>query len=134
MIRRFFIKFIEIMNNELMCQRIKLVDNRTKELQEEYFTLIWNEQARLKNKWIEDAKCPNHLCDSTLYAFRYSYTYLQDEEQLGFTEPTSEKAVDSFWEREADRLINIQNKLQDDQDWLLTEVEEENEETFSSYL
>ena len=117
--------YIEILNNELICKRVKLVNATTQDLQEEYYSLIWSEQARLKNKWIEDPKCDNHLCDSALYAFRYSYTYLRDEEQLGFTEPTSEKAVDKFWEREADRLVAKQESSDEDNDWVLSELKEE---------
>lgn len=64
--------FIEIMNAEFVQGNIKLSDNCTP-LVEEYSGLIWNDRSSRRE---EHPSCPNHLCDSTLYAWRYCYQYM----------------------------------------------------------
>jgi PBSX family phage terminase large subunit len=108
--------FIEIMNAELHMGKIKLLTNSTPALQEEWSNLIWDEKAKLKGKYIEHSSCSNHLSDAALYAWRYSYTYLQDQDiEEEFIEPTSEAAVDQFWDKEIRRL---ERREDEDADWL----------------
>jgi hypothetical protein len=51
--------FIEIMNSDLIQGRIKLIDSETKDLQEEWRSLIWDPMA---SKREEHPNCQNHLC------------------------------------------------------------------------
>jgi|GEM_PF-1909746 len=51
--------FIEIMNSDLIQGRIKLVDIETKELQEEWKSLIWDQMSSRRE---EHPNCANHLC------------------------------------------------------------------------
>jgi 1-deoxy-D-xylulose-5-phosphate reductoisomerase len=75
---------------------------------------IW--QSMMAGKKEENAACPNHLSDATLYAWRWCYTYLADR----FTpkpDPTSEEAVDGFWEKEAESLDRNKAKPFWARDW-----------------
>lgn len=107
--------FIEILNSEYLLGRVKLVESTTVALREEMDNLVWDETKRLKRKWVEHANCPNHLCDSTLYAWRYSYSYLKDDPKPSYIDPTSFEAVEKFYEQEAEKINWRQS---DDYEWL----------------
>jgi hypothetical protein len=92
--------FINLMNAEMIQGKIKLLDKETEDLTTEWQTLIWDEKAKKKT---EHSACPNHLADAALYAWRYCYNYLSERETPP-PDPTSEEAVDAFWEKEADNL------------------------------
>lgn len=94
--------FIEIMNADYIMGRIKLVEGKTFDLQDEYKTLIWDDRS---GKRIENASCPNHLTDAALYGWRYCYTYLARPEEKP-KDPHSVDVVDEFWESEAERIQN----------------------------
>lgn len=77
---------IEIFNSELIQQRIVLIagdgqgdfsqgQEQSDPLLNEWQGLIWDEKLLQKGKHVEDARCPNHLADATLYAWRYAYNY-----------------------------------------------------------
>ena len=69
--------FIEIMNAEFIQANIKLNEATTKELQEEYNTLVWiTEGDKVKLPRKEHPACANHIADATLYAWRYTYPFL----------------------------------------------------------
>lgn len=51
--------FIEIMNSDFQNGLIKLVDEKTKELQDELMNLIWDSE---KSTRVEDSRYSNHLC------------------------------------------------------------------------
>lgn len=89
--------FIEILNAELIQERIKFLQGKTDLLIDEMLALIWDEKAKKKQ---EHPNCPNHLCDSFLYAYRYSYHYLG---KPPIKEPAKDslEAIEAFWEREA---------------------------------
>ncbi len=93
--------FIEIMNSEMIQGKIKVVASGDEGgLVEEWQSLVWDEKS---DKRVENPACPNHLSDATLYPWRYCYNYLSQR----FTEkpePTSEAAVDEFWEKETARM------------------------------
>lgn len=95
--------FIEIMNAELIQGKIKLVEDQTTDLQDEWQTLIWDDKA---SKRVENPSCPNHLSDAALYMWRYCYSYLARPEIVK-PHPTSEEAVDDFWE---DEVYKAENK------------------------
>lgn len=71
--------FIEIMNAELIQGNIKVNPQLSSELIDEWKTLIWNldgEKVAIPRK--ENAACQNHLTDSALYAWRYTYPFLSE--------------------------------------------------------
>jgi len=104
---------IEMMNTELAVNRVMLLEDGTEALRAEWDGLVWDERAKLKGKYKEHPACPNHLADATLYAYWYSHTYffndnLRPDEKV-YIEPTSEAAVDQFWEREETVLSKRKN-------------------------
>lgn len=66
------VDFIQIMNAEMIQERIKL-SNETQELKDEYMRLIWDDKSLKKQ---EHPNCANHLCDAALYAWRFCYQFL----------------------------------------------------------
>jgi PBSX family phage terminase large subunit len=95
------VDFIEIMNSELIQSKIKVVKSGDEGgLIDEWLTLVWDEKSAKKQ---ENPACPNHLSDATLYAWRWCYTYLAEIFKPK-ADPTSEEAVDEFWEKEAESL------------------------------
>lgn len=93
--------FIEIFNSELIQQHVKLVTDQTLDLVDEWKSLIWDERQR-----IENPSCPNHLSDATLYAWRYTYSYLTEaitpkqteEERMDEWMENSLQPKKPFWE------------------------------------
>lgn len=72
--------FIEIMNAELILGRIKVNLKTGTALIQEWQNLVWKEQKGNKiNKREENPACANHLADATLYAWRYTYSYLSQK-------------------------------------------------------
>lgn len=72
--------FIEIMNSELIQGSIKINATLSKELIDEYKTLIWKldgDKVAIPRK--ENEACANHLTDATLYAWRYTYAFLSQQ-------------------------------------------------------
>ena len=66
------VDFIQIMNAEMIQGKIKL-SKECQELKDEYLGLIWNDKSLKKE---EHPSCANHLCDGSLYAWRYCYQFL----------------------------------------------------------
>ena len=95
-------EFIEIMKADLMTGKIKLVESETKELQDEWSSLVWDEDS---NRRQEHPACENHLADATLYAWRYSYNYLA-KQYIPPPKRGSEEQVDEWWEQEAAKIQN----------------------------
>ena len=72
---------IGMLNSDLLLGKIKLnisADNTVHELEDELVGLIWDVKARERGKYKEHDACENHLCDSFLYAWRYTYAYVND--------------------------------------------------------
>lgn len=90
--------FIEIMNAELIQGTIKLVEDKTYDLVDEWKSLIWDDRSVSR---IENPTCPNHLSDATLYAWRYCYQYLFTAKAPPKTE---EEKLDQWEEMEAEKL------------------------------
>ncbi len=75
--------FIELMNNDYLIGRIKIIESHCKPLVEEYEGLVWDEEKldrdpetkRVRGKWEEDRNCPNHCADAALYMWRWCYNY-----------------------------------------------------------
>ena len=56
----------------------------------------------------EHPNLDNHLCDAALYAWRWAYQYAWEHEPKKL-DPTSEEAVDDFWERESQKLEDAEH-------------------------
>lgn len=94
------LEYIELMNGELIQGNIKLIEDDNEDLIEEWQTLVWDDRGAKRQ---ENSACPNHLCDSTLYAWRACYNYVSKAPK-DTPPPSSEAAIDEFWERESERL------------------------------
>jgi hypothetical protein len=88
--------FIELMNSDFHAGRIKTLQSQCAPLIDEWMTLPWDFDTSPRR---EHPSYGNHLTDAALYAWRYCYNYAWTQFEKK-TEPTSEQAVDSFWERE----------------------------------
>ena len=106
---------IEIMNTEIGAGNVQVVAKGDqgeyklgKEVEDglinEWVTLIWNEEKKKKGIFEEDESCPNHLSDSTLYAWREAYPYLAREmpEEYSYD---SETAIDKAIEEEERQMM-----------------------------
>lgn len=88
--------FIELLNSDLITNKIKVLPNAM-DLTDEWASLVWDERKLALGKYEEHPACPNHLSDAFLYAWRYVYNYTA-KPKVKFIAPTSEEAVDKFWE------------------------------------
>lgn len=91
--------FIEIMNSDFMTNRIKFLSSTCAPLFDEYEKLVWDEE---QPKRVEHESCENHLCDATLYAWRYCYSYL--EREVDNRRLSDEELMDEYFEREIQKM------------------------------
>lgn len=91
--------FINLLNDELIQGRIKIHDINGRHLVEEMQALIWDDKG-VERK--EHAACANHLCDATLYVWRYCYQYYSEKDL-----PAPKPYTDEWYKREADRMEEI---------------------------
>lgn len=84
---------IDLLNTDLMRGRIKIHEELAMPLIEEMADLIYDDTDPYKRK--ELASCPNHLCDSFLYAWRYCYNYIAklDNKQTSILEDPYENEI-----------------------------------------
>jgi hypothetical protein len=69
--------FIQIMNDEFIQRKILLLPG-AQPLADEYKKLVWyTKKTKQKTTKVEHPNLPNHACDAALYAWRYTYTYIQ---------------------------------------------------------
>lgn len=80
--------FIEIMNAEYICGNI-MVSDSCESLTDEYENLIWDDKREIRQ---EHPNCENHLCDATLYAWRYCYQYANQPKILAPKKTVDEQA------------------------------------------
>lgn len=99
-------KFIDVLNTELVLGRVKIWAQQTEPLLEEMRSLIYDERAEKRK---EHPGCANHCTDSFLYAWRFCYNFLYEEEEEEELDP-----VKRFFNR-LDKGIN--NKTDDSQWW-----------------
>ncbi len=81
--------FTDLMNAEFAKGAIKLSPD-CDALRDEYAHLSWDERAWKRGKRIEDPKAASHLCDAAAYAWRFSATYLSDDEPVEIARGTAE--------------------------------------------
>lgn len=85
---------IELLNSDFHAGRIKIIPHT--ELENELQRLQWDLSKGAKEllartgRLREDPKCPNHLCDSLLYLWRFSYHFFARPFDRG-AEPGSEE-------------------------------------------
>lgn len=104
--------FIEIMNSDLQNGIVKLVDEKTKDLQDELLSLIWDTEKATR---VEDSRYSNHLTDAALYAWRYCYNYGASAEPKK-PKANTEEFMEQWWEQEADRIA-INEHLKRNDEW-----------------
>jgi len=93
---------IQMLNSDLVTGRVKLLPG-TEALAKEWGDLVWDERAMKNMRHVEDPRCPNHLSDAMLYAWRRCRNYTP---QLKETTPPpgSAEAMDAWWEAEGERM------------------------------
>lgn len=105
--------FIEIMNSELIMGRIKLVENASAPIINEWSSLVWKEKGgKIVVPKEENPNCSNHLSDALLYIWRYCFQYLSQPAKLKpkyqtpqwFEQEVSdmEQAAIEFFEKQAE--------------------------------
>ena len=67
--------FIALLNADLITGNIKINKKTNEALITEMQELIWDEKKLMEGKFSEKASKDNHLCDSMLYAWRFSRHY-----------------------------------------------------------
>ena len=106
------VDFIEMLNADLIQEKIKISVNCTK-LIDEMMGLVWKtdgDQIVFPKK--EHPSLPNHLCDAFLYAWRNGYHFMFSEENEVIPVGSRrwyEKQAEGIWEKEKEKLINDQN-------------------------
>lgn len=89
--------FIDMMNSDLITGKIKIVGAQD-ELRTEWGLLVWDDRSERR---IENSACQNHLCDATLYAWRYSHNYLATVKLNASENIYSEAYIDRWWDKQA---------------------------------
>lgn len=99
-------EFIEIMNSELIQERIKVLDaDETLPLRDEWGSLIWDDRS---DKREEHPACDNHCSDAALYAWRECYQYLSTEKPHI---PETDKEKIDAWEEAQAELIEAKEMM-----------------------
>jgi hypothetical protein len=100
--------FIELLNSDMIEGRIKILEDS--ELAQEMNYLVWDEHGQK-----EDRSCANHVCDSFLYTWRYSFHNFSRSLK---TRPVG--GTKEYWEEEmlAARDAVIEQREKDDADAL----------------
>ena len=78
--------FIQIMNDEFIQCKVQLLP-AAQPLADEYVALVWHTRG---TKRIEHPNLPNHAADAALYAWRYTYTYIQNLAKPEYKQGTPE--------------------------------------------
>jgi hypothetical protein len=112
-------EIIQIMNNDFILGRIKLVMPQCQALEDEYQNLVWDE--RTKNdprlKIIENSACPNHAADAALYSWRMCYHFASRAETKK-PKPGTDEAMEHWWDMEAVKAKSVKKN----DDWLKKEI------------
>ena len=78
-------------------ERIKLLRNETEALAAEYANLIKDPNSITPK---EHPRCDNHLCDASLYSWRYARNYLETAQELPLdVEDKIEQELEEEFER-----------------------------------
>jgi hypothetical protein len=96
-------KYIHMMNSDLICNKIKVVEKECNSLLEEWKTLSKIEESHKYETAVGNQK--DHNADAALYLWRYSFHY-NHEEEPEVINPNSEEGMEKFWEKEIQALNN----------------------------
>jgi hypothetical protein len=109
---------IQIMNNDLIAGRIKLVMPHCESLESEWANLVWDEKSFRdpKARTVENSACANHLADAALYSWRMCY-HFASRENVPKPKPGTDEAMEAWWDGEARKAQRTQK-----QDWLQQEL------------
>jgi hypothetical protein len=88
--------FIELMNAEMIMERIKVDEKECAPLIDEWYGLIWNDKTVKRE---EHPACPNHATDSALYGWRFCYQYVSKKL------PTKHASYNEFVQAEQERMF-----------------------------
>lgn len=112
-------EIIQIMNNDFILGRIKLVMPNCQALEDEYQNLVWDEKSKNdpKLKTIENSACPNHAADAALYSWRMCY-HFASRDAIAKPKPGTDEAMEHWWDMEASKAM----KQKKNTDWLQKEV------------
>lgn len=115
-------EMIQIMNNDFILGRIKLLMPQCKALEDEYQNLIWEEKSRKDPtlRTVENSACPNHAADGGLYSWRMCYHFASRSE-IKKPKPGTDEAMEQWWDDMAKKSI-AKNK---NDDWLKNELGKE---------
>ncbi len=109
--------FIEIMNSEFATGKVLLNPATCQPLITEYQELIWDPKSTKRE---EHPSCPNHCTDATLYAWRYTYSYLSEtlehKPQPGtpeFYKRNYEQEIADHWAAE-ERVLDEKHREEND--------------------
>lgn len=96
--------YIEIMNSDFRQGRIKLLEDKTELLAEEYGDLIKDPKSKVPK---EHPECANHITDGSLYAWRYARNYMEEPEQEKFSEEDEieQQMEDQFYGRNSNSYV-----------------------------
>lgn len=108
--------FIEIFNADLIQGKIKVHVTDCKPLVDEWQTLIWDDKS-LKRR--EHPNCPNHLADSALYNWRYTYSYLskQPVDKSQFQTPQWFKDEENRIVDRVEKKYEMEKAIKEDDIW-----------------
>ena len=93
---------IEMLNSDLVTGRIKLLPG-TEPLSQEWEGLHWDDKALKSGRRVEDPRCPNHLSDAMLYAWRRTRAYAPQPRNVSHPEG-SDEAMNAYWEAQSARM------------------------------
>lgn len=99
--------FIEIMNSDMICSKLKIKLPDCQPLADEWLNLIWDDRDFKKQ---EHPACDNHLADACLYAWRYCYQYAWRIEPYEPPINSAEYMKELYWERQAEKYIKAQEE------------------------
>jgi len=88
--------YIELLNSDMIEGRIRILEDS--ELAQEMNYLVWDEHGQR-----EDRACANHVCDSFLYTWRYSYH--------NFARPTKKAPIHGSKEYWAERMKEERDRV-----------------------
>lgn len=104
--------YVHMMNSDFILGKIKVISSQCESLLKEYKVLSVNKENPSKPFIVGG----DHNADAALYAWRASYNYTY-QEPVKPVLPTPEETVNSFWEKEAEKLERRHNSSFIDSDW-----------------
>jgi hypothetical protein len=108
---------IELLNGDFNSGRVKLIPGS--DLEREICGLQWDLSQNSKvilartGRLREDPKCPNHLCDALLYAWRFSYHYYAQPDVVETPSTGSIEWVKKWEEEQLQKALSRRRGISD---------------------